>query len=256
MPYLKLKKIAKLIPYVGSFIIFCGILKLSIYYKGFNIAINDYLELSELLTSFASDITFYTILFVVLGVLFYLAEEIEETIKINGLIEKAMRENSLIKRLKLYTTAFKTIPFFLLIIISTSILYFFKKIDLYLTVLFLISMFITLTIPLLLFEIEKKYLTLSGERFDPSFKQIVSLLLLLVFIVITSSFIEIHDVKKNKKYIGTKFQIDESIMTSDAQNYYIGKTNKFLFFYKSQANETIVYPMYRIKMISFQRKIK
>jgi len=46
------------------------------------------------------------------------------------------------------------------------------------------------------------------------------------------------------------------VIVSDDSSYYIGKTNNYLFYYKEKTKETVVYPMSRVKMISFKNRGK
>jgi hypothetical protein len=135
-------------------------------------------------------------------------------------------------------------------------MYLFNKIHLSNFITLQISILSIFTIVVILFEVEKKHFTLSGNRFDPFFKQTVYLFLLIIILTVGSSFTENHEVKIHKKYSGTIIQINESVVISDDQNYFIGKTKNYLFFFKSKLKETDVYPMDRIKMISFFKNDK
>ncbi|MBT1705274.1 hypothetical protein [Chryseosolibacter indicus] len=51
-----LDKLIKTSTLIGAFLIFCGVLKLMLFYNAFNIRIIDYLTFSEIITSFLDDI--------------------------------------------------------------------------------------------------------------------------------------------------------------------------------------------------------
>lgn len=54
----------KLLPYLGSFIIFLGITRLIFYYECFGVHITSYLEFSEIITSFLDIIVIVVTLFI------------------------------------------------------------------------------------------------------------------------------------------------------------------------------------------------
>ena len=74
-----------------------------------------------------------------------------------------------------------------------------------------------------------------------------------MLITIFNAYSDICSVKNSGLYTGVKFQLDKKLIESDEKNFYIGKTNKYLFYYKSEEKESVVYPMSRIKMISYKK---
>lgn len=66
--------------------------------------------------------------------------------------------------------------------------------------------------------------------------------------------IEVQRVKYENKYIGVNFIIDSTKFKSDSTKFFIGKTSKYIFTYDKSENKTTVYPINRLKEISFERK--
>lgn len=56
----------KLLPYLGSFMIFLGMVRLLLYYGSFGVRITNYLDLSEIITSFFGILAFASILMMIL----------------------------------------------------------------------------------------------------------------------------------------------------------------------------------------------
>lgn len=81
---------------------------------------------------------------------------------------------------------------------------------------------------------------------------LVSLLLLLMSGVIVS-IDAASRVKKGGNY-GVNFSLDGVEVKSDSVNYAIGKTNKYIFYYKSREKKTIAYPLERTGFIEVPNK--
>ena len=54
-----------------------------------------------------------------------------------------------------------------------------------------------------------------------------------------------------KSNIKINFVLDDKLIQGDNTHYLVGKTNNCLFFYDEEKDKTTVYPMNRIKEISF-----
>ena len=66
----RIESFGKLLPIGTLFIMFCGSLKLVLYYGVFNISIADFLEIGEYVTLFVDDLLYYLSIFGA-GLLFY-----------------------------------------------------------------------------------------------------------------------------------------------------------------------------------------
>lgn len=126
---LEKNKLLKLIPVFGAFFILFGIIKLLVYYNAFNVNIFNYLEFTEIITSFLKDI-FIIIIGMGGGLLLNFFEENRRTIETReNVYNSLLDENKFWKRFWVY---FKLdLDMFLLMIIlglTNLIIYLISKI--------------------------------------------------------------------------------------------------------------------------------
>jgi len=223
-----------------------------IYYDAFHITIIDYLEFSEIITSFLEDLMFcfFTIAlgYIVFGIVLCGEKDFEPT------HETISKEKQIMKRLWLYIRRFPVITLWIItpgiVVITSHILK--TPIHVFLPIiLFSIISFITMVI---IDESRHKYKFLFKSPPHSTGIILGSFFIILLIVTVFNAASKIISVKKDKEYYNVKFQIDDNVVISDSTYYFIGKTQNYLFVYNEKNNETSVIPMNRIKMITFPKR--
>ena len=222
------------------------------YYNYFRIEIISFMDFSEIITSFF-DIIVVTIFFLAtfLTVYFLIGNPKDNFLNSPfAFIEKNTRR---IRNRFLQFVAF----FFLLILIMGPILFFFGFITGTLTP-YNGNFFKGLDLPfyILLASLIIMYLLLRLKKAN-STGFIAGLVVLIVLSSTGYVYImanqEVNNVRKNKKNIGVSIELSNGKeMQSDGFNYYIGKTNNYLFFYHEKENQTEVFKMDQVNKLSFK----
>jgi len=250
-------KIDRYYKYIGPFIIFLGIIRLITFYNYFGIAIIDYLNFSEIITSFLDIIVFIVLYFVYIYIQNYLTSNKSELDIIINKRQKIIEEKKLWKVILLYLNYLKKILILeLIIIISFGILHFFFK-EIANLVVAVVSIFlITSTIFLIIsVEIERKHYHLNSTEIRKQFISIALISLYLILFIMGYSFYQAYSVKNMKSTCGVTIMFDNNeIFVSDSTNYYIGKTQNYIFIHHQEKNTTDVFPMTRIKQMIFPHK--
>jgi hypothetical protein len=93
------------------------------------------------------------------------------------------------------------------------------------------------------------YASLKFKHNTTSFAVSYSVCLLLAL----SYSLSIINSKKIKlgAHSGVEFSVDGKIIRSDANNYFVGKTDKYIFFFKSKEKRCIVFPISKLDFVSF-----
>ena len=79
-------------------------------------------------------------------------------------------------------------------------------------------------------------------------------LIVITVLLIFTTYSEIYSVKYGKKYFRTTFVVGNVKYVSDSSQYYIGKTNNYLFYFYEKEKRTVVFPMSDIKEIEYFSK--
>jgi len=112
----KLDKLLKISSLAGIFLVFCGVLKLILYYNAFSIDIVDFLKLPEILTSFMDDINvlliFASVMLIVSFTILTVTKEKHE-IKLEDYLEQMLN--------KIYPYKQRYVVFFLIVIIIITV---------------------------------------------------------------------------------------------------------------------------------------
>lgn len=113
--------LTQFIPYIGSILIFLGVLRLTYFYNSFGVSIINYLEFSEILSSFLGAIIFSIVLFLFLSIQNFLIKNKEESERLNSIAITLHEQNNFFMRIPLY---FKMSKKFLFDGIITLIVFF------------------------------------------------------------------------------------------------------------------------------------
>ncbi len=252
--FINTRKLLTLLPYSGAFLIFWGMLKLTIYFKAFNISINDFLEFSEILTSFFDDLLFYSgslILGIFLNYLTITKSEIDENDKLKI---KIYKEKSIFRRFWLNVKSIfpLLLPFNIFAIVFMIIIYFIKNESIIPIIWYFIGFNSLLIILFIFFEYKRHYYLLTGIHIDYTYFNIILYSSIFTILLIFYTKAEVAQVKYYHKYENVSFFHDNKEIKSNRIKYYIGKTKNYLFFYDSKAKTTYVFSMQHIDKMSFK----
>ncbi|MEI9954913.1 MAG: hypothetical protein WDM90_01035 [Ferruginibacter sp.] len=246
-------RISPFLTYAGSFIIFLGMTRLIVFYNAFGITITNYLDFSEIITSF------FNVLFVILIFLAYTSiqnfimsdkEEMERAeTKRNAII----KEENYLKIWWLYIKYLKRVLVLGLLTIIGLITshYFFNGISNWAIFLISSSFFLLISFIVLSTEIERKHVQFNSSINRRRFLYLTLYGLILTFSVVYYSSYQASQIKIKKATLGVRIFLDnDKELVSDSINYYIGQTKNYLFIYHEKNKTTDVYPMTRIKQMT------
>ncbi|TJY37928.1 hypothetical protein [Pontimicrobium aquaticum] len=244
--HIESKILKLLIPYLGTTLIVCGYIKLSLVYNHFNIEIYNYLEFSEIITLFMPDIVRNSI--ILFGSLFiaYLvitSGRMEKNAEMNM---KIIDEKRFFKRLKLIIKHHNFLAYWVYTIIVFSIVEAFRNPDnllpYILNNLIIPSLFL---FNILEFEFRRKYKLINGNNISSSYTNLSYVIFLFFLYTVQSSFTEIKEINKEKKMV--EFIYNKESIKSDSQNKYIGQTRNYIFLVDECLEKAHVYDK---KMVS------
>lgn len=229
-------------------ILMAGLIRLYIYYKGFNISILPFLEPGEITTIFFDNLLYF-LGFAVLNVLVI-------SIMYSEVLGQftTMTETDFLARLCNYGI-FKISKLITLIVFSSLLYWIYSKTDnifLYEFLLWIVLLITAIYInPILIFEFKKVLFNKSIEVNQLSIYFLMAAVNLFAFSGL-SGLNEANKVKNHGYYEGTEITIDGyNTFTSSDKKYYIGKTKQFIFFYDSEKKETDVIPISSLKKMKF-----
>jgi len=252
-------KVSEYLAYGGGFIIFLGMVHNIVYYSAFDIRILNYLDFSEIITSF------FGIIFVLMSsIAFAIIEHYllfnEEDIDITDKIEdKIVKEKNIWRILLLYWNHLKAYLFLLAVIIA---LHLFGKTfftNYFIEILFLVELSFILILVLLIIkiELERKHIHFRANLNNRLFMTTLLYCFGLTIFVVLFSRHEVRVVKNAKSSFGVIITLDnDKQIISDSTNYFIGKSQNYVFLFHEKFNTTDVFPVVRIKQLSFPKQNK
>jgi len=106
-------------------------------------------------------------------------------------------------------------------------------------------------------EIDRKHYQFDTSTLTRRFYQILYATLLAIIAMIVFTKMQVDGIRKEKNTYGVKVLMDnEQLVVSDSTNYYIGKTQNYLFIYHEKSKTTDIIPMSRVKQITMPDNIK
>jgi hypothetical protein len=235
-----LDRLIKISSLFGAVLIFCGVLKLIIYYSAFNIPVVEFLSLSEIITSFLDDINL---------LLIYLLVMIIQTLPLmNYLHRKSNLDIEILyNTLLLYVHGkkFKFIAFFVSLSLILGLLLFFNIINLNYVVIYVLIFCLIQALT---------YLSMSKTP-DQKVEVTDANAVIILFISVSTSIFLLsqHDILKTKQgNISALIQTSNETINCDQNsgNLYLGKTDNFIFISKGGYSECI--PISEIKNLRFR----
>ena len=236
-----LDKLLKISSLSGAVLIFCGVLKLIIYYSAFDIKIVEFLRFSEIITSFLDDINILLI--------YGLAMIIQSIPLLNYMHRRSKLSadefyNTIL--IYIYRRKYRFISFFIGVAIVLCILLFINVVSLnYLVIYVLIFCVIQSLTYLVMSHTEESKIEISDASAAVSVVITVGIAILLL---------AQRDIQETKsgRVTATIHLADKTIVCNRiSKQFYIGKTDDFLFVRRSD-NTSICIPISEIKQIDFR----
>lgn len=228
------------LPYAGALLIVLGVIKHMIYYSAFGVNILNYLETGEIITSFLGDII-HIIVMLVVGRVFaeFIIKEQDYSVNICS-------DDNLLIRCAKYLNFAKW--YFLCVFILASILCYllWKNTEIFIMMIKLIAVLFISTFIIIILQGEHRYYKKNSSR---KFPRYTIFLPTILFAIIGPTIREIERVKYDKLNTAIIVQIDSDTLISTPSYYYIGKTNKYIFFYDDSLGVAEIFPMERVKKI-------
>lgn len=251
-------RLSNYLPYVGSFIIFLGVARLIFFYSAFGISIVGFLDFSEIITSFLDIIVISVFLFATSILQGFILRDQETQDEKDELRKKILEEDNLLKRFWLHIKICKELLFggFVLTLIY-FIWHFFNK-DVTLKSVAWTCCFFLIAFGLVIFmtEISRIHHKSNSTIHYRQFISFLFLTVLFIGIVIYYAHTQADNIKEKKSTFGVTIILDNNqTIISDSTNYYIGKTVNYVFIYHEKTSTTDVFPMNRVKQITFKNKV-
>lgn len=217
-------------PFLSVFIILLGLIKQGFYYDHFNIGIQDYISVSELILATANAAT-YLIYFVLLYG--YSIWSYEKKASSLNYIETMKKRNE-----KWWKNFPNELIMLVITIVANIVLYIIGQ---RIIILFVLIADVIYIYPIISYFIEKEFTNPKEKNFNQKIILIpLSLGIIMIFYIIGLDLIQAAHVEKGE-YTGTKIYTKDSTYVSDSIHYYIGKTSNFYFIYdKDKKSSTII----------------
>lgn len=215
-----------------------GFLKFILYYKAFNIPIVDYIDTNEIITLFADNIATASLVILILALPYI------------KLINIPLVSMGIFIRLQTYFSILVPIVFVsgMALIATVAILWKRPKIHSFELFRFVIVWpIIVFVIPVLILEIKK----LFEPQVAKSLIVILALSVNFALLVILATLNEIKKVKEFGYFQGVVIKFATSEIVSTTEEYFVGKTKSFVFFYSPKSKTSTAYSTADLRSISY-----
>lgn len=213
-------------------------IRLSIFYLFFNLNIFTYLELTEIIPQSLN--AFIYALFI--GIILYAGTSLLSTLIIEESVLKEMyTQPTFLKSVYLYPFLTLFILIYSGFITTILFLWVFGAVDGYLCLKVLFYFIITIFLVISFIEIHRAYYNRNGKILSRSIIMIVLFCIYSIIVSSTSAIEKKYLLKKDNLYLKNSVVVNNKMIKSTAAYYYIGKTNKYVFFYDENRDITDVY---------------
>lgn len=226
-----LKDLVSISPLIGAFLIFLGMLKLIIYYSFFGVHIVQYIQFSEILSSFLEDLNIILVLFAFLifhGILGF------------KLIGTNKSDTHYLRNLSKATKSKFALYYYPIAFIISCVLYIKYPclFWVYFTTILLFSILIVLF---------RRYF--NRIKINENWSIIYILSSMIVVFTINLAINDILKAKQNNQKV--ELQLKDECITLNANERFIGKTNEFLFISNTADKSITIVSSSEIKSIKF-----
>ncbi len=248
--------IVRVLPLLYLLLLFLAAIKLFFFFNAFHINIFIFLELSEMLTLFMKDILALIALVFATFIFNTLLDEKRLDDRRTALAKEIIAEKSFLKRLSMYVRRHG--EFLVIIILPVAVNLVMKLFNRAASMPILANQLIFLGFIVLMIILDEININYRNQYQRELITRQASLFLTtagwLVMMVMVWTNIDIYAVREGK-FKDVSFEWKQNRIVSDSKSYYIGQTNKYLFFYKSLTGEVEIYPLGEIERIVFKHKL-
>jgi len=248
-------RISPFLPYFSSYIILLGVTRLIFFYSEFGVPIINYLDFTEIITSFLDYIVFTLLSFSLSALFGFIIYDRDSQVEKNNLRIKLSDEPTFKKRFWMYFSLYKDLIILSLTMNVIFILWYFFKKEIELSEIFWMNVFFVLCFIVLILITEGG---LVHKKINSSvyYKRFISFLLIILIslsLVIYSAHSQAERIKKHKLTTGVSITLDnDQSIVSDSTNYYIGKTLNYIFIFHENDSSVDVIPMSRVKQLKLK----
>lgn len=232
----------KLIPVVYAFLVIVSFIKLYLFYKSFNIHIEDYLDLAEILVTFLNDIInyFFILLISYTLLLFFHFSSYKKYIFSNRILgnyafpKEELTLHFLNKKYLFITSEI------ILVLGTIVILYLAPKSFSYQIVQIgaqIINVLISVIIIFTFIYYGGKYII------NKTLRVVVFLGLIFLLTASTQLILEINILKTHYRYYAREIEYKDHIILSDSNQYFIGKSQNYIFYYNESEGRTTAFSL-------------
>jgi hypothetical protein len=240
------------------FLICGGIINHYVFYLFFNVRINEFLNPGEVLMLFVDDLLFYVLIyvgiFIFINLLFsFWTDGKNSTVKYRRQFIEYVRLDDPLERLFKFVFSISARWMSILSWVFFGVVSYFEERRVFYV--FLIAIGIEIGNTLVRFQATEiqRSLRIRGQLLKedaPIFTTFSWILTALNLLLIYSVF-EARDVKYNYKFINTEIVMDDKIIRSDSNFFFVGKTEDYIFFYDIKKDVSTAYRMDKVKEMHF-----
>lgn len=215
-----------------------GFLKFILYYKAFNIPIVDYIDLSEIITLFADNIATASLVILILALPYA------------KLINAHLASADFFTRLEGYLNVLIPILFISGMVLMVTIIVLWRRPRIHgfeLSRFVIVWPIIAFVIPVLVLEIKRIF----EPQVATSLIVVLALSINFALLVILATLNEIKKVKEFGYFQGVIIKFATSEIVSTAEEYFVGKTKSFVFFYSPKSRTSTAYSTADLRSISY-----
>lgn len=239
------------IPFATAGLIFLGVSKLIYYYTYFGVNIVSFLEFGEIITSFLDFVVAMSFISVTLLTQFFTKDQRSSA--------EALSESN--KSSKKSKKSYYQIILFLLITVAWLAYLIYSMIDL-ITSNWEAFLIIGLGLGMCVLTARLFYKLAQRQSINFLKHLFVGAMILITseILIIFVAMFEYRQVKHHQKYLGTTITFNNETFiengankfSSDSSNFYIGKTNNYIFIHHKKKGTTSVYPMSSVLQIELK----
>ena len=246
--YLDKEKIKYLFPYFGTFILLISILKQTILFNEFNVAINNHIELSEFVSLTIPDLAKYLPICFIGILLLFLTDTEKENKWIHDNKKTAYSEPKFYKRLLQYYKIYSFVFNILFLLIPLNILIFFIKHSFFIESLYPTTVtLVGLVLNILLQEFRIKYRSSFNKDIGATTYNLILISIIVTLILGSKTYLQILNIKNSKQII--TFFHENSLVKSSKELNFVGMTKNYIFLYDARKKESQVYDRDKISKI-------
>lgn len=242
-----LGELTKIFTILGVIVLAFSTVRLGVFYFFYNVNFFTYIDVMEIIPQSINSFMFTCFV----GLCLFVTVKFLAVLILNqSRIEEMYSQPTFLKSINLY-------PFvFYLIILLSSLsmisipIVLFGLVEFYTIIKLFVYILITVLLTSVLIEISRIYYN-KHQTFIS--KRVIYLMLFSAYCVVIGAvegYDKMYVLKKNDTYLNNSITLDNKVIHSTPTFYYIGKTNKYVFFYNEETKVTEAFAMDTIKKLT------